>query len=123
MRSMRSTVCIGSSAQGQSPMLGIHPQMSMHQQQLSCTPPNSNSQGSMECPPSLASPQEPVNTQSHTQMRTRCGSATLPEATNSHRVVLEGLESLGAVVYQPSRQTQQQQQQPQPPTPRVSAAS
>jgi len=130
MRSMRSTLCIGSS-QG-SPILGIHPQLSTHQQQLSCTPPGSNGHGSMECAPSLTATtpsQEPVNT----QMRTRCGSAVLSDGANSHRSVLEGLESLGAVVYQPSsrqpqQQQQQQQQQPQPqpqqhPTPRVSAAS
>merc|ERR1719362_2503981 len=124
-------VCIGSS-QGQSPILGIHPQqLSMHQQQLSCTPPGSNGHGtqSMECAPSLAATcpaQEPVSTQSHSQMRTRCGSAVLSDGTNSHRAVLEGLESLGAVVYQPpSRQPQPQQLQPQPQqqTPRVSAAS
>jgi len=117
MRSMRSTVCIGSS-QG-SPILGIHPQLSTHQQQLSCTPPGSNGHGSMECAPSLTATSpapEPVNT----QMRTRCGSAVLSDGANSHRAVLEGLESLGAVVYQPSSRQPQQQQQP---APRVSAAS
>merc|ERR1719362_1047772 len=116
-------VCIGSS-QGQSPILGIHPQqLSMHQQQLSCTPPGSNGHGtqSMECAPSLAATcpaQEPVSTQSHSQMRTRCGSAVLSDGTNSHRAVLEGLESLGAVVYQPPTRPPQQQ-----PTPRVPAAA